>query len=1215
MKTTLFLIIGLFVSCQAAHAQAIITVCPDGTCDFTELQPAIDSIPAGGSGEILVSAGIYTSGGITFGGITVTIKGLDGVENTILTQTASQRIMRIATGNSVTLDNLTIRDGIAATTNDEGGGIRVASGATLIMTECVVRENQSVGDGAGVWVADGGFSSFADCQFIDNEITGSDGRGGGLYLGWIDGSTIDRCGFHRNTATLDGGGLYQARGNQSTALTTEFCQLRNSVFWDNAALDGIGGAAVVQPALTDCAVPRVIGYVTNCTFFKNNAPYGGGIYGHSTEWCGSPTSASGLTIRVFNSILRQNQPDSIQPNQPFYRACTINTLTASEAADIECSNLNPQLLGDSRGLKDNPPDTIDARLAPESFMIERGIDSYFGVVIDPGLYDYNGSDRLYDDPNTENLGSSLLDVGATEYDLEVFNELDDVLGIGLSIWTNDTGNNLYADTGNWFEGLIPTADRGWIINEDTITVELPDSSGKGGAAILGSLGSFRGDLNLVSPTGGTSLLQVPENDTLPFGSGIYLGLVYSTKLNLDESVTIECDVLETNRARILMNGGVISVDGAVTLQSDQSADPGPPGLRISTLHGPGLVQRNKTSGGKKGFDPVLVNNGRVRVDDLLQVVGDYEQTAGTLKFQSRAGDDLSSIDRRVEIEGKAKLGGTIVFDIGPGGWAPEIGSCFPLLTASEGFETGHDSFDFVVTRWASDSENRFFVLTNDPCTEGVQGSGSGQTIHGIVVSLDALQSQNETLQSAGVTLRDLLTFDVDGDGYEDMVLSVDTGNSNGQVVVLLNQGVNGTNDWQGFEPLGSVTGVVVGQAPRGLDAGYFSNGSSLGGKRDIVVANQSGSVTVISNLSFPGSSDFSILQTIDLINGEPSSTGVNPQPVSVCAMNFDEDACGLTDLAISCLDNSIWTFQNVLDCSVGFQQFGTDPLGNSNQDEDATEEPVTKFVPGLGSGGGKRNDKPTATGASKDSGQVESGSKDTAFSGVGFTLAFTPYEILTGSEINDIAEGDVDGDGDLDVIVANRGDDSFGILLATGLDTYAPAIIIELDQGFVETDSVTLADIDGDTDLDIGLVCKDEVSGLRVGRIIRNTFIEQGSLGWVFDAQQLLVGQQPYLLRSSDVDADGVDDLLALTETTNFNGFGPGGFGFGTVGASGGGHACVGDLDGDGFVGGSDLAQILGAWGLCAGSCIADLDESGAVDGTDLAILLGAWGPCNPALD
>lgn len=54
----------------------------------------------------------------------------------------------------------------------------------------------------------------------------------------------------------------------------------------------------------------------------------------------------------------------------------------------------------------------------------------------------------------------------------------------------------------------------------------------------------------------------------------------------------------------------------------------------------------------------------------------------------------------------------------------------------------------------------------------------------------------------------------------------------------------------------------------------------------------------------------------------------------------------------------------------------------------------------------------------------------------------------------------------------------------------------------------------------------------------------------------------------------------------------------------------IGDLDGDGFVDGADLAILLGQWGGCPpkSACSADLDGDGSVGGADLAILLGNWG-------
>jgi spore coat protein A len=53
---------------------------------------------------------------------------------------------------------------------------------------------------------------------------------------------------------------------------------------------------------------------------------------------------------------------------------------------------------------------------------------------------------------------------------------------------------------------------------------------------------------------------------------------------------------------------------------------------------------------------------------------------------------------------------------------------------------------------------------------------------------------------------------------------------------------------------------------------------------------------------------------------------------------------------------------------------------------------------------------------------------------------------------------------------------------------------------------------------------------------------------------------------------------------------------------------CPADLDGDGAVGSSDLAALLGSWG--PGAAPADLNGDGNVNASDLAALLGSWGPC-----
>lgn len=52
------------------------------------------------------------------------------------------------------------------------------------------------------------------------------------------------------------------------------------------------------------------------------------------------------------------------------------------------------------------------------------------------------------------------------------------------------------------------------------------------------------------------------------------------------------------------------------------------------------------------------------------------------------------------------------------------------------------------------------------------------------------------------------------------------------------------------------------------------------------------------------------------------------------------------------------------------------------------------------------------------------------------------------------------------------------------------------------------------------------------------------------------------------------------------------------------------DFDGDGTVGASDLAQLLGSWGSCAdcNDCPADFNGDCTVGAADLAFLLGSWG-------
>ncbi len=55
-------------------------------------------------------------------------------------------------------------------------------------------------------------------------------------------------------------------------------------------------------------------------------------------------------------------------------------------------------------------------------------------------------------------------------------------------------------------------------------------------------------------------------------------------------------------------------------------------------------------------------------------------------------------------------------------------------------------------------------------------------------------------------------------------------------------------------------------------------------------------------------------------------------------------------------------------------------------------------------------------------------------------------------------------------------------------------------------------------------------------------------------------------------------------------------------------NPCPADIDGDGVVGSTDLALLIGFWSSADPS--SDLDGDGVVGSTDLAQLIGSWGPC-----
>lgn len=139
-----------------------------------------------------------------------------------------------------------------------GGGVLVMSGTGEFENCSFVENSTAAGDnGGGVLVATTASVSFKDCSFKGNEA----GNGGALYMTSSSSASLSDCGFAINNAK-DGGAFY-LMGNASVSMS-------NCAFTENQG--GFGGAATFDQDGN--------GYFafTNCVFASNTATnYGGAV--------------------------------------------------------------------------------------------------------------------------------------------------------------------------------------------------------------------------------------------------------------------------------------------------------------------------------------------------------------------------------------------------------------------------------------------------------------------------------------------------------------------------------------------------------------------------------------------------------------------------------------------------------------------------------------------------------------------------------------------------------------------------------------------------------------------------------------------------------------------------------------------------------------------------------------------------------------------------
>jgi hypothetical protein len=261
----------------SAHAKTF--ECDAGNVDC--LITAIETANANGqTNTIRLAAGtyaltesyggtLYDDNGLPVITSTLTIRGA-GAATTIIKRDAPFdfpfffRLLQVAATGSLTLDRLTLREGIVTSA---GGGIYNAG--TLTLTDCALITNVAYhAHGGGIYNT--GTVTLTDCFLTTNSSYG----GSGIYN--TGTATLINCSLTANLARSSGGGGIFNAGTLT---------LTNSTLADNTADENIsdGGGIFNAGTLT----------LTNSTLADNTAYSGGGI-------------ANAGTLTLTNSTLADN---------------------------------------------------------------------------------------------------------------------------------------------------------------------------------------------------------------------------------------------------------------------------------------------------------------------------------------------------------------------------------------------------------------------------------------------------------------------------------------------------------------------------------------------------------------------------------------------------------------------------------------------------------------------------------------------------------------------------------------------------------------------------------------------------------------------------------------------------------------------------------------------------------------------------------------------
>ncbi len=244
--------LGGSMAVSTAHA-ATITVCPDGSCDFTHPAAAMKAAANGDTIEIAAGTYLFSTPIDTFSKNLV-IRGAvgpDGRPTTVFDGQNSTRLLGFWFVSALTqVENIVLTNGHAEFTS----ALSVDSSDGITFRNCVLRNNRSQ-----FWGAMSLFNSnvmMIGCEVIDNAGY-HPGQSAGAGIRIAPGTlTLIDCTVSGNSSTYSGGGIFMASQSVTNLQSTRVCgnsAPQGAQIGLNGPLGGtvnyLSGACV----MTDCA--------------------------------------------------------------------------------------------------------------------------------------------------------------------------------------------------------------------------------------------------------------------------------------------------------------------------------------------------------------------------------------------------------------------------------------------------------------------------------------------------------------------------------------------------------------------------------------------------------------------------------------------------------------------------------------------------------------------------------------------------------------------------------------------------------------------------------------------------------------------------------------------------------------------------------------------------------------------------------------------------